>query len=88
MSRPGWLYLQPVPPDAMRSDMVARGLRSRSAVELAAMIRAHEVSCVVVQRHVHCILCSIRSTNEGLSSMPTHLLPRSRAANNVVPEPA
>ena len=47
-----------------------------------------ELCLKIVPRHVYCIRCSIKSTNEGLSSMPTHLLPRSRAANNVVPDPA
>ena len=34
------------------------------------------------------ILRSIKSTNAGFSSTPTHFLPRSWEASNVVPEPA
>ena len=38
--------------------------------------------------HVSCSRRSIRSTNAGFNSMPTHRLPRARAARSVVPAPA
>ena len=38
--------------------------------------------------HLASILRSIKSTNEGLSSMPTHRRPKLLPASKVVPDPA